>query len=203
MAEDKKTDEPTYTGAGENTPDPKEALREREEGVKASVAAFEEHPDYDPVAHRDPTRNVDDRVGAFGAEAVDAEEKYSGIDPSRALFQVGQFDESAGDTLAHLAFPSKNAKAARDLSHPGRVLTEAEADGEFDDEAKRREQVRAEAHANDDTVNATAFAPPQEPVDADKGATSDSPKAASSTKSTSTRSTSRSSSTRKDADNKK
>jgi len=179
MAEDKKTEdkatEPTFAGAGENTPDPKEALREREEGVKASVAAFEELPDYDPVAHRDPTRNADDRVGAFGAEAVDAEEKYSGIDPSRALFQVGQFDESAGDTLAHLAFPSKNAKAARDLSRPGRILDpEGDDKGTTSDAPERRSTART----------------------ADEGS-----KTESSTKST--RSTARSSSTRKDADNKK
>lgn len=90
-------------GTGENTPDPAAAAKEHE---KAIESVFDEvDPEYDPLAHRDPARNSDDRATADAAlRPSDFDERVSGVQ------QIAQFDESSGQSVLHsLANPSKAA----------------------------------------------------------------------------------------------
>lgn len=90
-------------GTGENTPDPAAAAKEHE---KAIESVFDEvDPEYDPLAHRDPARNSDDRANADAAlRPSDFDERVSGVQ------QIAQFDESSGQSVLHsLANPSKAA----------------------------------------------------------------------------------------------
>lgn len=93
-------------GTGENTPNPAEAAKEHEEAIKSALADVD--PEYDPLAHRDPARNSDDRSAADAAlRPADDEILASSVQ------QIAQFDESSGQSVLHaLANPPKAALEA-------------------------------------------------------------------------------------------
>lgn len=146
----------TFTGAGDDTPNPKEAAERQEEVAKrAFQAAAEINPDYDPNAHRDPVRNADDSIGASGARRREMDEdlEEDGVPPEAMTLQISQFDESTGDTLRHLAHPSKNAIRARDLSRPGGVVDEEDRDEDDRRSAARKSPTRRSSSPRKDDDN--------------------------------------------------